>query len=97
LFLVGPCAKAASIPLDGRWIVSGATTMRIASSVGSSSRVQIDLGSGPVPSGPFAFLDPDAISNATFDFTNRVLSVDLHLLVTFPLQTGLGLAPYRST
>ena len=65
---------------------------------GTSSGVTIDLGSGPLQTGPISFdLDPAGTSFFEYDFSKGTGFVHEELLLTFPLQQQLGIAPVPIT
>ncbi len=92
--LLLPLGRASVVTKDGQYIVSGNMPLLFTDFSGTSSGINIDLGSGSQPSGPLTFsLDPSAMSQQLIDFDNALMQLDLHLLITFPLQTSIGAAP----
>jgi hypothetical protein len=86
--------RASLITSDGSYSVSGSGSLVLNSMSGSTNGVLVNLGSGSQPSGPISFsLDPSKTSTFTVDFDADVMTLDFNLLVTFPLQGALAIAP----
>jgi hypothetical protein len=79
---------------DGLWIGYGQLRLPMTSLEGTWSGIMVDLGSGPQPSGLIHFsLEGTKSSTTIFDFDTSVITYDMNLLLTFPLQQSLMLDP----
>ena len=94
LLHLAPHATAGVVTKDGKWLVSGQFDLKLTSYSGTSTGVNIDLGTGPEPSGPLSWqLDSTLDNRVYFDFDTATVTLDVNLLITFPLQQALSTPP----
>jgi len=75
-------------------LLTGTSTFTLDSGQGSLSAVTVVTASGPVSTGTLSFTtDPSFTSTTTVDWDTKATSSDVHILLTSPLITSLGLTP----
>lgn len=88
------CEPSATKTADGKFEISGVSAQQITAFSGTTTGIDVDLGSGAISSGDISFtLDTSQTNLIIYNFDSGYATFNINLLIDAPLLTSLGEPP----
>ena len=88
------CEPSATKTADGKFEISGVSAQQITAFSGTTTGIDVNLGSGAISSGDISFtLDTSQTNLIIYNFDSGYATFNINLLIDLPLLTSLGEPP----